>query len=395
MYRVISFLFSILLYTNLISASENEYIQLSEGAQISLLTCGPGDELYSIYGHTALRVKDDSLKIDVTFNYGTFDFNTDFFYLKFMNGNLDYLLSVSYASNFIRNYKEENRFVVERPIKLTAEQRIKLWNKLCINMEPINRAYRYDFFFDNCATRIRDLLFDVTATDAKPFFEKECGYTFRELLHEKNPYNSWSSQGIDLLLGATCDNMASEYQAAFLPEHLDNLVSSASIGNSDALPIVVSNNSTDSLHDNSFTPNVIFSILLLFTFFSTLFIRNIQCLRIIDIFLFSVTILLSLLFHYLWFCTLHEVCSWNWNVLWASPLYIFLLRDVFRKKFTKFTRFYIYAIDASLVLFIMLSVFGVEFFSNIAYLSAASLAIRVNHILYIFLRQNKLPFKEK
>ena len=123
--------------------SASQFVNLSESANISLLTCDAGDELYSTFGHSALHVNDDSLGINVVFNYGTFDFDTPNFYMKFTNGNLDYLLSTSSYTNFLISYKYENRSVKESILKLNASEKQQLWERLVTNAQPENRAYRY------------------------------------------------------------------------------------------------------------------------------------------------------------------------------------------------------------------------------------------------------------
>ena len=131
--------------------------QLSPSAQVSIITCAPGDELYSIFGHSAIRVNDSINQIDLVFNYGTFDFDTPNFYLKFMRGKLNYMLSMAPYDRFLFEYVYYKRSVWEQVLDLSEVEKNNLFQALIINAEPEHRNYHYHFFFDNCATRIRDM----------------------------------------------------------------------------------------------------------------------------------------------------------------------------------------------------------------------------------------------
>ena len=139
------------IYSTIFFASAQDY-------QISLLTCDPGDQLYSAFGHSAIRVLERTTGEDLVFNYGTFDFNTPYFYVKFTQRTLDYMLSVSTYERFLAEYNYYQRDVREQVLDLSPEQIERLVEFLQINYRPQNRFYRYDFFYDNCATRIRDVM---------------------------------------------------------------------------------------------------------------------------------------------------------------------------------------------------------------------------------------------
>ena len=138
---------------------------LSDSATISMLTASPGEELYSTFGHSAIRIQDPKSGLDVVYNYGTFNPYVDYFYIKFARRKVDYYLSKAQMENFSYEYIAENRSVVEQVLNLTPEQKDKLYLALLNNYKPENRAYRYDFFFDNCATRIRDIFPDALGVD--------------------------------------------------------------------------------------------------------------------------------------------------------------------------------------------------------------------------------------
>lgn len=363
---------------------------LSKQSRFSLLTCGAGDELYTTFGHTALRLVDDSVNIDVVFNYGLFDFNTPNFYLKFMNGELDYLLGYGSYSRFIDTYRRENREVREADLVLTDEEKQDLWRLLYINLLPENRAYRYDFFFDNCATRVRDLLFNVKRL---PLPYEVTGVTYRQLIHEKNTSDSWSAQGIDLLLGANTDSIASVSGRAFLPDYLEALFIDYKFIKQ---PITVVKVAPVVDSDIVNVPNLLFTMLFVSVLLFTLYeCKHKLFVYWVDIVLLVPYILLSLLFVYMWFVSSHLICKWNWNVLWASPILILLLIDTIKKKHTYRIIVELLFIDVCLVVFVMLSIYGVEYFSNIAYLGAASLAVRINYRLYYTYNNSLRIFRKK
>ncbi len=151
-------LFLIIVQSHLVSGQTQRQQDLSDQVTISILTVGPGTALYDRFGHSAFRVKDSVNNIDWTFNYGTYDFNAPNFYGKFVQGQLLYSLSAGYFQGFINYYQKQNRSVREQVLNLDQEQKARLFSFLMWNAEPANKDYRYDFFYDNCATRIRDVL---------------------------------------------------------------------------------------------------------------------------------------------------------------------------------------------------------------------------------------------
>ena len=134
--------------------------ELTERSRISVLTVDPGKELYTIFGHTAIRVTDEKLKIDRVYNFGTFDAGSPFFYIEFLRGDLNYFLSISDYNTFFRNTVSEKRRIVEQVLQLTYPERLRIYTVLEKQYQSNARFYRYDFFYDNCATRVRDVIFN-------------------------------------------------------------------------------------------------------------------------------------------------------------------------------------------------------------------------------------------
>ncbi len=193
---------------------------LSEQAQVSLLTCGPGQELYARYGHTALRVADPVNQLDVVFNYGIFDFNTDHFYWKFMRGETYYQLGIETWDDFQWSYAYQHRTIVEQPLNLTAAQKQRLFDALVENYRPENRYYLYNFVTDNCATRPYYLIKQAVGDTIRSTYTGAEGQTYRRFLRHYTRPASWANFGINLLFGRRADRPMHGEQRLFLPEEL-------------------------------------------------------------------------------------------------------------------------------------------------------------------------------
>ena len=193
---------------------------LSENAKISVLTFEPGQELYTIFGHSAIRIQDSILQIDRIYNFGTFDYSSPFFYIKFLGGKLDYFLSVVDFQTFYYYSVLEKRTIYEQIINLSYKDKIAIYNRLNQIYHSKDRYYRYDFFYDNCATRIRDVIEENTQNKLQYDTASYCCKTFRDLL---NPYVSeryWIDLGINLALGKQADRTASSSDVMFLPDYI-------------------------------------------------------------------------------------------------------------------------------------------------------------------------------
>lgn len=158
-------LFFIFLFSNYQIASSQDSSRL----RISLLTCTPGDELYSTFGHSAVRVFDSTSSKDIVFNYGMFDFEDPDFYVKFVKGKLRYFVAADNFENFKTEYQYYHRGITEQVINLSAEEKTAIQKFLYNNIREENKYYKYDFLFDNCTTRLRDII--VRNKTAKPVFK--------------------------------------------------------------------------------------------------------------------------------------------------------------------------------------------------------------------------------
>ena len=210
--------------------------------QVSLITCGPGVEVYNQFGHSAIRMKNVSRNIDLIYNYGIFSFNTPNFVLRFTLGKTDYLLGIQAYQDFVDWYAYCNRDVREQVLNLSIEEKNTLIGLLNENYKPQNRTYRYNFFYDNCATRPRDLIEKCLQSKlqyADDMTTTSTGQSFRSIVHEFTANNSWSQFGIDLCLGSEADKPISRRAMMFIPLYLEKYFDKATI-----LPHERNNNSS-------------------------------------------------------------------------------------------------------------------------------------------------------
>ncbi len=306
--------------------------QLSESSSISVLTCRAGDDIYNMFGHNAIRVQDPERQMDDIYNYGLFNTQTPNFITKFLRRKLQYWVGKSSMKNFLRGYVYEKRSILEQELDLDLNQRNKLYMALQQNMRPENKYYKYEFFFDNCATRIRDILGDNITLLTYPS-EENNQVTFRDLLDQFNFVSPWIDFGMDLLVGTPADALADTENQMFLPEYLYKHLSRSSLGHK---PLVKSskvildyekeyNERTNS--KSFFTPALLFGFLLLLELFIFLSSRksSSRWIRFYDALWYLILGIGGLVLVFMWFGTDHITTKNNINVLWMSPLFLFLL----------------------------------------------------------------------
>ncbi len=355
--RFLSVVFILFLQWNILYARV-----LSPEAKISLLTASPGEELYSTFGHNGIRIKDPLYNMDIVFNYGTFDFYAPGFYMKFARGKLNYMLSVEDFEQFNYSFTYENRAVYEQVLNLTPLQRQRVFELLLENYKPQNRYYKYDFFFDNCATRIRDIMvkalgdslnFNFSGTNA------ESRLTFRDLIDLYLTEHPWSDFGIDMGLGSRTDRVADPEEYLFLPDFLMRAFSFATIRREGKdVPFVsltqkIIDQKPSSVKEKGMSPNMVtwlfFVVIIVLTIWG---FRQKRRLRVVDITLFSIIGFLGWFIFALWFLTDHVSTKANYNLLWAFPLHLPLML-IYIGRTTKFARYY--RLISSLVLILIIA----------------------------------------
>ena len=202
------------------TAQEAADLAYYDSVEVSLLTCSPHEEVYSLYGHTAIRYQDLHNGYDNAFNWGIFNFNAPHFIIRFVFGLTDYELGVGSFGQFCRYYQRWGSSVSEQVLNLTAEEKRRIAMALTENLQPENRVYRYNFLFDNCATRPRNILEKII--DGHIQYAPRADYepTFREILHEQTRNHPWATFGNDMLLGLRADLKTSRAEQEFLPQNL-------------------------------------------------------------------------------------------------------------------------------------------------------------------------------
>ena len=191
-----------------------------DSVDISLLTCGPGQEVWSYYGHTALRIEDKSHGTDLAVNWGMFSFNQDYFILRFVFGLTDYQIGIFPMDRFIEEYRSEGRWVKQQKLALSRREKLRILFAIEKNNMEENRTYRYNFFYDNCTTRARDMIVNNLEANVTDFHYIDTQSTYRTEIHQWNESHRWARFGNDLLLGYKADTPINKKQWEFLPENL-------------------------------------------------------------------------------------------------------------------------------------------------------------------------------
>ncbi len=209
-------------WTALPTHANNEFsIEYYDSVEVSLLTCQPHDEVYSLYGHTAIRWNDRHAKgEDLAFNYGVFDFRKPHFALRFVFGLTDYELGAYPYRLFLQEYRHFGSMVTEQVLNLTNEEKARLHIALAENLRPENCVYRYNYFYSNCTTKARDIIEQCVNGHVEYAGKEDYTPSYRDMVHEMTRNNPWSRFGNDLLLGIKADQKTDLRQQEFLPHNL-------------------------------------------------------------------------------------------------------------------------------------------------------------------------------
>ena len=293
--------------------------------RFSLITCDAGEDIYTIWGHTAIRVIDSVNHTDIVYNYGSFDFNTPNFIAKFVKGNLKYFISADTYQNFLYEYQYFERDVHEQVLNISTSEKIKWYQDLQTNMVGDNRFYLYNFITDNCTTRIKDGIFKHTTIndsliDVPNFREQIVSSAYKA-------GQAWIGFGIDLLLGAVSDRKPNAFEQAFLPTLLFNRVA-----NNTAL-VAQTNHIKYQIKpaEKASSPiYVLIAILILYILAANWNARTAVILsKSMDILLLITFGIGGLLVLYMSQFSMHTACHENYNLLWLHPFYLIALVTYF------------------------------------------------------------------
>lgn len=300
--------------------------QLSEQAEISVITCGPYQgELYSAFGHSAIRVYDPANQTDLAFNWGVFDFDQPNFYLNFARGFLYYKLGVYSYPHFRDHYVSYNRYVHEQVLDLNSFQKQKLFDYLEWNARPENVNYRYDYFYNNCATKVRDVFVEVFK-DSVTFDGSyvTTDYTIRDLTDIYLKHQPWGDLGIDICLGLPMDKRATPYEYMYLPDYIESGFDHATLNNKPIIKnkIIAYQSMPEQIPSSILHPWVVFGLFLIVTAAISLYDwKRKKLSKWFDITLFSIVGWVGVLLLLLWIATDHQAAARNFNLLWAFPLH--------------------------------------------------------------------------
>ena len=386
MFRKITF-FLILLFTAFLGLSQNA--ELSPLSKISLLTVGTGEDLAAKFGHSAIRLQDPTLGIDEVYGYGTYDFEDPNFYLNFTRGKLAYTISRIPFKYFDYSYQQEKRWIKEQELDLNLQQRTLIVGFLENNLLPENKRYKYDFLFDNCATRI-PMVFEKTlgSTFKFDYTYLKNHLTFRELIRLKLNPNTWSNFGIDLALGSVIDRKATPYEHLFLPIYVYQQMKHTTLNGK---PIVKKESvllDIPEQNDNSLlflTPAFWLGLLLaLVTWVTFKDYKNERRTKWLDFSLFMLTGFSGMLILFLWFGTDHLATKANYNALWAFAPNAIIGFLILKEEVPKWIKFYLILLIVMLFITCILWMFKIQVFSILLILVILALAIRYLFLLYHF-----------
>jgi len=311
------------------------------GVEVSLVTCEPFNRVYSLYGHTGLRIHDSSRGIDMLANWGIFEMRKRYFILRFMFGLTDYKMEIESWQFFCERYMSYGSGVQEQVLNLNNDEKLKLIRSVAENYLPENRYYRYNYFYDNCTTRVRDII--VQSLDGRLHYNDGNSHkSYREMIHQWNTDHLWARWGNDFLLGVGSDRRTSRAEAQFLPRNLFNDFASATINGTDGTQrrlVSTTRWAVPPMYQqgvNSFSDTYLWSpvgvVLLYFIIYAVIYgyeHKKKKRLWQFDAFVLTATGLMGLVLTAMIFSQ-HPTVSLNFQILIFNPLSLIMLRSILR-----------------------------------------------------------------
>lgn len=326
------YIFIYIFLLGILPLAAQEKVALGEEAEISILVCGPShDAAFTLYGHAAIRVNDPEKNIDTIFNYGLFDYSSPNFIYRFAKGETDYKLGAVGFLDYMIEYQMRGSYVTELVLNLTTAEKNKIWDALLINYLPQNRVYRYNFFFDNCATRLVDIV--EKHIDGQLVFEKDRQeQTFRELINYCTREHHWLTFGCDLALGSPTDRVATVREKMFLPEHLEAAFKTAEIRKADGSSQVLVKKAVrlaefepeiNNYPPELFTPLICgILIFLLVAYITYQGLRRRKYARGLDVILFTLAGIAGCVLFFISIVSTHPSVFPNLSLVWLHPLHL-------------------------------------------------------------------------
>jgi len=355
---------SILLIFCVTFQGKAQIVQLSDSAQISLLTNSPWDgAVYSLFGHTAISVQDPANGIDQVFNYGLFDFESRNFFYRFAKGETDYSVGYTSLNRYTFGYQMRDINIFEQILNLTQQEKQNIYDALLVNILPENRIYRYNYFYDNCSTRPRDII-EQNIQGKIIYSPTHKIQSYRDLVHECVSSQPWVRFGIDLVIGADADKEITDRQKDFLPAYLMRAYSGAKIQNPDGsqreLVLSEVNLIEPNGQSNMFTSvdyPLIFGIILLIIssiiFFLSWKNMLMPLVKTFDFILFFYAGLCGCIIFFLMFFSEHPCTNPNWNIVWLNPVQLIFAVLMLIKSLSKAVYYYHFINFAVLIIFLL------------------------------------------
>ena len=305
-------LFILLLLLSFIGFSQN--LPLSKDAKISVITCGLGNETYSYFGHTAIRVADPGNNIDVVFNYGAFDFRTPNFVAKFAKGDLQYFVIVHSFPEFIDEYNNEKRSVFEQELLIPQDAKQKLFDNLNTTLASEDRFYTYKFIDKNCTSMVVDII--NKSLNGEVITKKgDTDITYRSILFPYFNGHFYDQLGTSIIFGTKVDQLGTKI---FLPFELKNSLEKTTYQNQ---PLVTKSKTLLSFEKE--TPgswwNNVYTYLFILAF--VVLAHN----KIVDKIYLLILSFIGIFFVFMGFYSFHQELAMNYNVLLFSPLLLILI----------------------------------------------------------------------
>lgn len=382
--------FLLLLCSSIIRAQDTLSVQSSESSpfRFSVLTCTPGTDAYAHFGHTAILLEDTIAKRNAVFNYGCFDDSQKNFILNFMAGNTNYLLEAESLDFFLWRYRQTGNGVTRQELDLTSDESQKLWDLLVWNMQRENQTYLYNWLYDNCTERARDII--EKAINGKVLYERSSSsLTAREMLHEKLTNAPWLQLGIDIILGSEIDKPIGKRIQMFLPDFYEAELTKAYIVDSNGVkrPLVseteIKQEPTERSRETAspITPNIVFySILGLIVCLTIIDIVRRKLFICTDILLLTAQGITGIVIAGLFFFSKHPAVDSNWMVIAFNPLFliyaIFLIYNWKTNKGEKWKKKFEAANLTVLLVFIGVLFLPYQWFNPAVYAMVLTLLIR-------------------
>ena len=329
-------------FSNSLNISEN-----IESTEISVLTCDPGNEIYSLFGHSALRIKNPINGQDLVVNWGLFEFSESQFQFgyDFAKGRLKYYMGIQLMSNFITEYRRSKRGIREQVLNLSNQEKYQIIQLLEENYKPENRKYKYEFFYDNCSSRLRDIIKKVFGENIN-FYQspKSNKFTFRETIHLYLESFPWLKLGIDLVLGKKIDKLVSNENLMFLPLNVEEIFDKSLVENNESIKNLVKSKNTliesfenkNKLNNIGFYSWILLAITLLLIVFKL--DKALEVWSSLNLFIIG---LLGIVLVFMWIGTDHNATKMNFNLLWASPFHFILIFCLIKESWNNFTYWYL------------------------------------------------------